>query len=599
LRRSLAVSLLALICANLPGAIRSAAAADADTAATSPASTLRYRVVIEAPKELNEVLNEALDLVRWQGYEDMTEDLLDRLIVEALAQTKEAAATSGYFSAHVDIAVERAQEQSDTPLTLRVTVEPGPSTRIASVRIDVTGPAQEDAAGQAALAKTRRDWLLPVGDVFRQSAWTQAKAQAVATIAASPFASAAIVDSEANIEPDEQRADLAVTIASGPPFRFGTLDIKGLERYDAALVERFSTITAGEPFDEAKLDQFIRRLNVSGYFASVQAAIERDPSHADATPVHINVIEAPPKRFEAGLAFTTDTRFRGNFRYSDVNIDRRATQFSVEGRVDAKIQRLDFRVTRPPNTTGWVDGYRASGERTDISNLITHTYAIGGTRASLDERDRRAYSLTYYEDDQSPQNEATIRSRALYAAIGHTWRNVDDLIAPATGYIVDVEVGGAAPGLATRAFARGIVKFASWMPIDRDNTITLRAEAGAVGASAREGIPSVLLFRTGGDTTVRGYAFESLGVQQGDAIVGGRYYALASVEAIHYFTPQLGAAVFIDAGNANDDLASFRPVFGYGAGARVKTPIGPLRFDVAYGQDTAEIRFHMSVGLSF
>jgi translocation and assembly module TamA len=597
-RRPLAACLLALCCASAPGALRSAFAADVapqDAAATS----LAYRVVVEAPRAVKDAVEASLDLIRWQGYEDMTEDLLDRLIVEAIAQAKEAAAAVGHFSAHVDIAVERPDAQAKSPLTLRVAIDAGPATRIASVQIGVTGAAEDDPAGRAAIAKARREWLLPAGDVFRQAAWTAAKARAVATIAASPYASARIDASEARVDPAAERADLEITIASGPPFRFGALEIEGLQRYDRSLVENFSTIAAGERYDEGRLDQFIRRLNTSGYFASVQAALDRDPAHADAASVRINVIEAPPRRFEAGIAFTTDTRFRGNFRYSDVNVDKRGLQLALEARADAKIQRFDVRATRPPNASGWIDSYRASSERTDISNLLTHTYAVGVTRADLEERNRTAYSVTFYEDDQRPANEARIRSRALYTAIERTWRNVDDLLAPSSGYMIDVELGGAPPGLATRGLARGIVKSAAWIPLGRDNTVTLRAEAGLVAASAREGVPSVLLFRTGGDTSVRGYAFESLGVKNGDAIVGGRYYALASAEAIHYFTPDWGAAVFVDAGNANDDLSSFRPALGYGAGARIRTPIGPLRIDVAYGQDTHDVRLHLSVGLTF
>jgi translocation and assembly module TamA len=38
---------------------------------------------------------------------------------------------------------------------------------------------------------------------------------------------------------------------------------------------------------------------------------------------------------------------------------------------------------------------------------------------------------------------------------------------------------------------------------------------------------------------------------------------------------------------------------GYGIGARVKSPIGPLRLDIAYGQDTREFRIHFSAGLTF
>ena len=113
------------------------------------------------------------------------------------------------------------------------------------------------------------------------------------------------------------------------------------------------------------------------------------------------------------------------------------------------------------------------------------------------------------------------------------------------------------------------------------------------------GIPSVFLFRTGGDTTVRGYAFESLGVQQGNAVVGGRYYAVASVEYDALDHECIGIAAFVDAGNAVDELSDFDVAVGYGVGGRLRTPIGPFRLDVAYGEKTGDVRLHFSVGLSF
>jgi translocation and assembly module TamA len=118
-------------------------------------------------------------------------------------------------------------------------------------------------------------------------------------------------------------------------------------------------------------------------------------------------------------------------------------------------------------------------------------------------------------------------------------------------------------------------------------------------ASSRDGIPSPLLFRTGGDTTVRGYAFDSLGVPLGNAVVGGRYYAVASVEAIRWIGELWGLATFVDAGNATDAVSDFHAAVGYGAGVRVRTPLGPFRLDLAYGQDVHQFRLHFSVGLSF
>ncbi|MDE2004912.1 MAG: BamA/TamA family outer membrane protein, partial [Betaproteobacteria bacterium] len=79
----------------------------------------------------------------------------------------------------------------------------------------------------------------------------------------------------------------------------------------------------------------------------------------------------------------------------------------------------------------------------------------------------------------------------------------------------------------------------------------------------------------------------------------GRYYGVASVEATRWLNDTLGIATFVDAGNAFDRMADFRAAVGYGIGARVRTPIGPLRLDLAYGEQSRQVRLHFSVGLSF
>jgi translocation and assembly module TamA len=153
--------------------------------------------------------------------------------------------------------------------------------------------------------------------------------------------------------------------------------------------------------------------------------------------------------------------------------------------------------------------------------------------------------------------------------------------------------------VSSRTFGRAVGKLAGFVPLGRNVDGILRAEAGTVLAETSSGIPQAMLFRTGGDTTVRGYAFESLGVKSGDAIVGGRYYGLASAEGVYWAWENVGIAAFVDAGNATDDLGNFRFALGYGLGGRARTPAGPLRLDVAYGQDTKEFRIHFSFGLTF
>jgi translocation and assembly module TamA len=525
----------------------------------------------------------------------MTAGLFDWLARDAPAQAREAAATQGFFNAEVDLAVDRAT----TPATITLTITPGPPTRITSVEIDVTGPARDTPPGPAVLARIRDEWLLPVDATFRQRLWTGAKTRAVNTLAASPFAAATLAASEARVDPAVQGAKLSVTLASGPAFHFGSIDVKGLEKYTPGLVRNFSNFQAGDIYSLETLDDYVRRLLASGYFASVQAAIATDPAQADAAPVTLSVIEAPSRRVEFGVGYSTDTEFRVTGAYSDLNLDGKGLQFYADARIETKEQSANLRFVRPPTSSGWIDTYATGFEQTDIENLETRTAFVSVRRRAIEERRTPAFGMGYYIDEQTPQGQPTARSHALYVDGEYTWRDVDDLLQPTRGWMANVQLGVGVPGASTEQFGRVIGRLAAWWPLSRQNGLNARFDIGAVIADSRVGIPSVFLFRTGGDTTVRGYAFESLGVQQGDAVVGGRYYAVASVEAVHWITESIGLAAFVDAGNAVDDLNDLDIAVGYGVGGRLRTPVGPFRLDVAYGERTGDVRLHFSVGLSF
>jgi translocation and assembly module TamA len=390
-----------------------------------------------------------------------------------------------------------------------------------------------------------------------------------------------------------------VELASGPAFRFGSFDISGLVKYGTSLVQNFSTITPGEPYSEAVLNQYLRRLNASGYFASVQGRIDPDTAHPEDATVDIAVIEAPTKRFEGGVGYSTDVQFRANANFRDVNFDGKGLQLLADGRLDTKIQSGSVRFSRPPNDSGWIATFGAGIEHTDIENLVTRTAAAGTRWHTVEERDETALSATYYLDEQQPAGSSRQTAYTLYAEYERHWRRVDDLVAPTTGWMASAFAGGGVPGVSTRTFGRLRGRFAWWLPFGRSNELNVRVESGAVLAGTRDGIPSKLLFRTGGSTTVRGYDFESLGVTDGSAIVPGRYYGVASVDAIHWIDELWGLAAFVDAGNAVDSLSGAHVALGYGVGARVRTPLGPFRLDVAYGQEARTVRVHFSVGLTF
>jgi translocation and assembly module TamA len=569
-------------------ALPALADADAD-------ETTRYHVEIDAPSSVKGAVERSLDLVRWQNYAGLDPELLELLIADAKAQARAAAEAQGYFAA----VVSGALDESTKPPTVRIRVEPGEPTLVAEVSVEATGAVTEATGGVDAIAAMRGKWLLPQGAVFRQADWAAAKAAAVQTLAASRYAAAKLVSSEADIDPETRSAHLRVSIDSGPPFRFGALEISGLEKYSDTTVRNLVTFAAGDSYSAEVLREFVRRLNATGYFASAQATVAPEPEHADSAPVKVTLIEAPTKKFSGGIGFATDVLYLAQLSFDNVNLDGHGLQFRSDLRVDSKQQDATVRFTLAPRTPEYSDSFIAKLDHTDISGLTTKDAALGWIRRTSDARDQTTYSTYYYVSKQEPAQVVLDHSHALYVEVGHAWRRVDDLLAPTQGYAFSAQLGGGPPAVSTRAFGRGIAQLAGWIPIDTRTQIALRAEAGAVFASTSDGIPAPLLFRTGGDTTVRGYSFQSLGPRVGDATVGGRYYALASAEIVRWIGASWGIATFVDAGNAADRVHDLKPVYGYGVGGRLRTPIGPFRLDLAYGEATKTVRVHLSVGLAF
>ena len=547
------------------------------------------------------MLEQGLSLNRWRSDPDMSPELLQRLLDEALAETREAVATRGWFSPVVNGSIER----STTPWTVRISVDPGPRAVVRGLDITVLGPAASDSGAAEAIAAARREFRLRPGQAFSQDEWEDAKEDAVRKIASWRYAAARVTRSEARIDPGSSSADLALLIDSGPPFRLGPLGVTGTDRYPRQMVSNLSPLAEGQTYDREKLRIYERKLRESGYFVSAQVNVDPDVAQAEAAPVRVSVIEGQPRTVEASLGYNSDTAINTRIRFRNQDVFGSAWRFNTELRLDDKVQSLRADLDSPPRSDGSWNNHFTSLREADIQKETTRELAAGFAHNWGWESTPSAVTVSGHTEDQTVQafgdaNALHERRHALYFGYRSTFRKTDDLVLPRAGYLGSFSFGGAPPELATRKFVRATGKLLVFVPLGRRDDLLFRAEAGFVHANSRSGIPSTFLFRTGGDQTVRGYAFESLGVPLGDAIVGGRRLALGSVEATHWFGESWGVAAFADAGDAWDPLdRGFKANLGYGMGGRFKTPIGPVRADVAHGRETHQTRLHFSVGFTF
>jgi translocation and assembly module TamA len=563
--------------------------------AGGPALAQSYRVEVVAPGELGRTLRQGLNLVRQQSDPGISPERFKRLLEEAEREAREVAATEGYFSARVSTRIDDATQ----PRTVHLVLEPGERTLVTAVEIRFRGPATGDPEAREALEQVREGWRLRAGEPFRQAAWEEAKRAAVRALARWRYAAASVAESQALVDPKTRGASLSVELDSGTPFRFGPLRVSGNRRYPDAVIENLSPVRAGETYDRDKLILYQRRLLETGYFASVQMDIDAQPHEAQGAPLRIAVLEAPSQNVETGIGYTTDAGPRFELRYGNQDVRDSAWRFKSALALDEKVQNLQLNLDLPPRPEARWNSLFGHARQTDIQNESTRQLAVGLAHNFGREVEPSALIVSGHLEEQSIVGQPTDNRQAVYFGFRRTFSSTDDFVAPRSGYLGSFELGGAPPELSTRQFLRAVASASLFFPLGRLNDLLLRGQAGSVIAQARTGIPTSFLFRTGGDQTVRGYAFESLGVHQGEAIVGGRRLIVGSAELIHWVGENWGVAAFVDAGNAWDEGVEFNAAVGAGIGARFRTPIGPIRADLAYGEEVGSFRLHFSVGYSF
>lgn len=603
------------------------------------AQGIDYNVRIDAPGQLDDLLEENLDLLRWRGNPRVDLEQLQRLVRDTPEQAKTLIATEGYYSPKISAGLDTS---GATPVA-RIIVEPGEPTVVADVDLVLQGfvPFEQGGAPYDAAALRNR-WSLPVGARFRQADWESAKRDLLRQVVQSRFPRAQLVETSATVDPDTRRASLRVVIDSGPEMRFGELRIRGLKRYPPTVITNLNKIKPGDEYSEAALQALQARLQETGYFATVEVSAdmravlaaelqemkqENDdtpdaPANTQADPdapavpgqaatgvkpptpgptvlpVLVRVTENKQKNVEVGLGFSTNTGARAQLSYDDLSVFGKRMKSDLIYETKRQSARADFYWPTTPD--GYNDSVGGGIEREDVRGEITTTATVSARRAWGTPELERSLTLELLAEKREVEGLESTYSKSLPLTYSVTRRKLDNLILPTRGYALNWQVGVAPLPLFTdekfiRAYTRGIY----YRPVGETGSLILRGELGGVFSKEKDGVPSSFLFRAGGDQSVRGYGYQELGVREGEAIVGARYLATASAEYQYWFRPPWGVAVFYDVGNAADKFGDLHPKSGYGIGARWRSPVGPINVDIAYGHAVKKARLHFSLGFTF
>jgi translocation and assembly module TamA len=487
----------------------------------------------------------------------------------------------------------------DDTKRVTVSVDPGPLTTITSISLSFRGPVlTEDPAQENA---ARFAFSLHEGDPFSQGGWDDAKNAALKALQARRYLGAKIYHSEAYVDPRIHEAKLSVTFESGPTFTMGKLDVSGTRRYPEQIVDNVNPIAVGDIYDVQRVTELQRQLQNTPYYASVAIDVDSDPAKAVDTPVHVKVSEYPYNSIRGGVGYSTDNGPLVQGAYSYLDTFGKAWPFTVEGRLDQVQQYGQIQLAMPPGPRAWTNSVLASYTTTDVSDTRIYSLRAGLQRARTSQFLDYNYAILYYQDRLDQNAAAPTTSHALVPSWSWTRRNTDDPLFPRKGNLIHVEAGFAVKGaLADQSFLRGYARGQQYLPIGKDDIVLIRAELGGVftGGSS-SGVPASLLFRAGGSNSVRGYSYQSIGNNVDGSVLPTKYLVTASGEYQHWFNHDWGAAAFFDVGTATDTWGEkvFYP--GVGVGARWRSPVGPVNFDVAYGIRNKSVRPYLTLGIAF
>jgi translocation and assembly module TamA len=613
----LLVTVLLAACANLrqeeappeapPGTQAAIAQSPADPA-SAPAS-VSYRIEVNAPDDLRKMLLTYLDLARFQNApqtEGITNAELIRLAAASPAQARGLLETEGYFNA--EIGVTRIDPPDNTPL-ITLNVAPGPRATVGPWELTITGDMQQrieagDKDATELLARLRAQWPLAEGKPFSQSAWNSAKNGTLAQLRAEGYAAAKAGETTAHVDAKTNQVGLAVELQSGPLFILGELKIEGLKRYSEEGIRNVADFGPGTPYSEKRLYNYQERLAKLGLFNSVAVSIEPDESQAAAVPVLVRVTEQSLQQAVAGVGFSDNTRERVTLEHRHLRPFGLPVQMRNKFELGRTLRTWEGELLSDPGEAQYRKLLAGGVSRLSTADDVTYSWKVRAGRTLYTERiERLIFAELLNATVENPLGEFT--SRALSMNYNWIWRDIDDIILPTRGLTSVIQVAGGyarSDSADNGPFSRVYTRNTLYWPLGHNWYTQSRVELAEIFANEGVGIPDTLLFRAGGDESVRGYGYRELGPVKDGVITSGRKLVTASFELAHPFSanrPSLWWATFIDAGNASDQWAEFKPALGYGLGVRWRSPVGALRIDWAYGRDVHQGRLHFSVGIAF
>lgn len=519
----------------------------------------------------------------------LSESLIRRLHATAVPEIRRALEPFGYYRPLIDATLTDDAGR----WTARYAITPGDPLRIAQVRLTFAGPGADDAA----FNRWRATYPLAPGDILSHRSYESARNRLRQLGRERGYMEGRLETHRILVDLTAYEATIELHYDTGPRYAFGAISLVQ-EDFAEDFLRRFITFESGDPFDATQLLVLRRSLADSDYFERADVLPLYDEIADLLIPVRITLIPRKRKLYTVGLGYSTDTGARGRLGFEERRANRHGHRYGATLR-QSEIQsgftaRYQVPLKRPVTdaltyTVRWLDEETDTTDRTTASVGADITQQMGSWL--------RTTGLSY----EWERFVIDVEEQSLLLIPHVRWQRVkaDQRIQTRRGWIFTIGVRGASENIVSDTSFLQLRSSGKYIHgITERSRLLLRANGGLSWTPEFSELPTSQRFFAGGDESVRGYAYNSLGPEDDSGrVVGGRHIAVGSIEYEFDILQRTALAVFYDAGNAyngNDIEARV----GAGVGIRWRTPIGAIRIDVAQALSKPDRpwRLHLTLG---
>ncbi|MCE5262548.1 MAG: autotransporter assembly complex protein TamA [Deltaproteobacteria bacterium] len=523
---------------------------------------------------------------------------LERFRLQADETVRTALEPFGYYHARIAATVEAGESGE---LRLRVQVEPGEPVRVTEAAVSLHGPGAEEASLKALAAA----FPLAPGDVLLQQRYEEAKGALLSRAQELGYLDADFSVHEIRIAKPASSARIRLELETGRRYFFDGTVIEGAPGYPEAFLRRYLAYRPGEAFSYAGLGETQLNFTNSERFREVNITPEKAKSADFHIPVLVQLKPGPSRSLRQGVGYGTDTGGRLSLRYRDLNVLSRGHEFNSNLFISERLQ-------------GWATGYLWP-DAVDIRSSTSLQLNLQREEASAYTSKLAALELARNRSlGKQQMGTAYIRlqrelftvgaqdsgNRLVLPGLRYSGNFYDNLARPTRGFRVAFDLRGTHRAIGSDTELFQLISEGSHLwPLPGRLSLHTRARAGlTLWSDPLSDLPASLRFFAGGDQSVRGYAYQSLGpLDATGQVAGGKHLLVGSVELERALYEDWGVSAFYDAGNAFDSFSSVSLYQGAGVGLHYYTPVGALNLSLArqIGVEDPGFRIHFTVGFEF